>query len=635
MNASTFPDWKRIGRRIGKKLRDVLDPRPGVPGPSAEEREAQRIRDGFKGFVYFDSFDEVEAWKPTDVDPIQQANCPLLSRAAGEVHDCVGPKTKLLLCHDYGGGYHDYEGLRPAPLDGELYNCKYLQFVDTFIYFSHKLICVPSPSWINVLHRNGVKVLGTCLIEPQTPNMERLLVKESGRFTIANTLAEIANAYDFDGWLLNIEQDTPNTHQDWTHQLIDFLRELREQMGEYKEVLWYDALTTDGDVYYQNGLTESNLPFAEVANGLFTNYKWTERSLAKSSFLATRTGMPTSDVFFGIDLWAQNTNMPGPPRVTYPPKGGGGTNTGLEPHRGQLRSTLSSQDPLPNLWPLSAKEWEEIDEGPITRVLFGELNPGPSPSLKIWTKLAGCYEAEEKSPDHSVSPTAQAPFTARLRLYKLKMPADGSLEAAIDVEIKRDSDDIICGISLTYLDITSQQTVEVRHTLSRHRQFAKAVTRIPVQNSYGLLVELGIFMTGDVKMSTSLLLMEIARIVIKPKLPLTTAYQIQDIHTMERSRHSETQKRIVWSWVGDAQQDGEIWPEGMPWSRTTGPFSSFTIYLAGKAIGQAHCLEFLMKDKDVETLGDKITVEVVGNLFGGGHVNSPSITALRKDLILI
>lgn len=328
VNAVMFPDWSRIGRRIGKKLRDVLDPNPTIPGPSAEERRAQRLRDALVGLVYFDTFEEIESWTPTGIDPIHRANQPLLPRI-DNVYGRDGPKTRLLLCHDYKGGYHDYEGVRPSPLDSELYSCKYLQYVDTFIYFSHKLVSIPPPCWMNVAHRHGVRVFGTFLIEPQTLNMERLLMKTNGVFTIAKQLADMADAYGFDGWLLNIEQDAPEPYQDWSRNLVDFLNELRTAIGKQKRVLWYDALTTEGDVYYQNGLTSMNRPYFQATSGLFTNYKWTEKNLAESKLLARELGMATTDVCFGIDVWAQNTDMPGPPRVTYPLHGGGGTNTGL------------------------------------------------------------------------------------------------------------------------------------------------------------------------------------------------------------------------------------------------------------------------------------------------------------------
>ena len=32
--------------------------------------------------------------------------------------------------------------------------------IDTFIYFSHQLLTIPPPMWINAAHRHGTKVLG-------------------------------------------------------------------------------------------------------------------------------------------------------------------------------------------------------------------------------------------------------------------------------------------------------------------------------------------------------------------------------------------------------------------------------------------------------------------------------------------
>ena len=102
MESLGFPDWKKIGWHVGKKLRDILNP-PKASSPTREERRAQRLRDSLKGFAYFDDFDEVLAWQPYDVDHIQVPNTPLLERPATQVHDHKGPTTPVLLCHDYGG----------------------------------------------------------------------------------------------------------------------------------------------------------------------------------------------------------------------------------------------------------------------------------------------------------------------------------------------------------------------------------------------------------------------------------------------------------------------------------------------------------------------------------------------------
>jgi hypothetical protein len=45
--------------------------------------------------------------------------------------------------------------------------------------------------------------------------------------------------------------------------------------------------------------------------------------------VTSRSKIPPGNVFFGIDVWAQNTSSFTHPRVTYPEYGGGGTNTGV------------------------------------------------------------------------------------------------------------------------------------------------------------------------------------------------------------------------------------------------------------------------------------------------------------------
>lgn len=322
--------WKRIGWHLAKRLRDILRGSPSDTGPSKEERLAQRRRDVLKGFTYLDHFHELEEWSAEDVDPIQIANTPLVRREIVEPQESTGLKTsKVLLCHDYKGGYHDYESIRPEEVDVEDYSCEYLQYVDTFIYFSHKLVCVPPPTWTNLLHRNGVKVLGTFIVEPQSPDVERLLREHDGDFPAAQQLARMANTFGFDGWLLNIEKEFPTGVDNCIERLARFIRALKQHLGNDKQVVWYDALTVENEVDYQNGLTRKNLPFVRAADALFTNYEWMPTNVFEARRIANGNGIRTEDISFGIDVWAQNTHFSGPPRVTYPPEGGGGTNTGV------------------------------------------------------------------------------------------------------------------------------------------------------------------------------------------------------------------------------------------------------------------------------------------------------------------
>jgi len=179
------------------------------------------------------------------------------------------------------------------------------------------------------MHRNGVKILGTVILESDKIHSERMLDQKDGEFAVAKQLATIADAYGFDGWLLNVEIEFPKIVKDSTGKLTGFIRNLKRLLGAEGLVIWYDALNTDNRVDYQNGLTEKNATFALAADSLFTNYTWTKAKLEQAKIISQWHGILPKEVQFGIDVWAQNTDMLGPPRVTFPAKGGGGTNTGL------------------------------------------------------------------------------------------------------------------------------------------------------------------------------------------------------------------------------------------------------------------------------------------------------------------
>jgi len=67
-----LPNWRKIGRRVGRGLRDWIPSQDRDPSP--RERRAQRLRDVFKGFAYFDNFEEVIAWSEADVDPFKYSS---------------------------------------------------------------------------------------------------------------------------------------------------------------------------------------------------------------------------------------------------------------------------------------------------------------------------------------------------------------------------------------------------------------------------------------------------------------------------------------------------------------------------------------------------------------------------------
>jgi hypothetical protein len=140
VHPSTFVimGWKDILRPIRDGFRDNLPSKQPHHNPEDENR---RKEDVLKGFTYFDSFQEIDDWRPEQAYSFQRANTPLLRRPASTA---TKGRAKLTLIHDFSGGYHDYEDIHSPLVDRPSYSCEYLQTIDTFVYFSHKVCDIRS-----------------------------------------------------------------------------------------------------------------------------------------------------------------------------------------------------------------------------------------------------------------------------------------------------------------------------------------------------------------------------------------------------------------------------------------------------------------------------------------------------------
>lgn len=144
-----------------------------------------------KDFIYISKMSELADWRPedTEVQASKVSNTPLLGCRPLPLPNHPTAKAtplpipNLLSCHDYKGGYHleeSAQGQFPAP-PGPIYTAAHLHLIDTFVYFSHNLVSIPPSPWINTLHRNGVRVLGTFITEGSAGStaLSRLLDKGS------------------------------------------------------------------------------------------------------------------------------------------------------------------------------------------------------------------------------------------------------------------------------------------------------------------------------------------------------------------------------------------------------------------------------------------------------------------------
>lgn len=125
----------------------------------------------------------------------------------------------------------------------------------------------------------------------------KLLKSEEDADRAAAKLTQIAVDHGFDGWLINIENKIdPGSNVD---VLVHFVKSLTTQMrralaaspaspaagstagrnnnssgGGSSTVLWYDSVTVDGELEWQDRLNGKNRAFFDACDGIFSNYTW-------------------------------------------------------------------------------------------------------------------------------------------------------------------------------------------------------------------------------------------------------------------------------------------------------------------------------------------------------------------------
>ncbi|KAF3284146.1 hypothetical protein TWF970_011365 [Orbilia oligospora] len=268
---------------------------------------------------YFEDLNSVRNWQPDssrEGEASDIANVPLQERQLVEERDLF----KLLACHDFKGGYQPYEDSQGILSEEPVYTLEYLHLVSTFVYFSHHRVTIPPVPWINVMHKNGVRILGTFIVEPgSTTGFSDLLERDAnGTFIFVEKLAGIAEYYGFDGWLLNFEEHFPDTtfNLETTLKFIEELRKESDRRVKGSEIVWYDSLTIYNRVVYVNGLSPLNAPFFDVSSALFTNYRWNPLAQLLTTAALSKVMHRNHDVYMGIDVFGRGTF------------GGGGWGTG-------------------------------------------------------------------------------------------------------------------------------------------------------------------------------------------------------------------------------------------------------------------------------------------------------------------
>ncbi|CAN8002203.1 unnamed protein product [Ixodes hexagonus] len=229
-----------------------------------------------------------------------------IERLRERVRTPDGPQT--LLCHDMMGGYLEDRFLEGSS-ESDSYRFHHWHHIDTFVYFSHHLVTIPPPGWINAAHRHGVKVLGTFITEwdPGTKILEEIKSSQAVQ-KVATQLANVAASCGFDGWLINIESALGEDCGPFLEELLSAVTAETHRAVPGSEVIWYDSIVGSGKLRWQNELNEHNGHFFDRCDGIFLNYGWTEEHLERSARFAAGRGW---DVYVGVDVWARKTKYAG------------------------------------------------------------------------------------------------------------------------------------------------------------------------------------------------------------------------------------------------------------------------------------------------------------------------------------
>lgn len=215
------------------------------------------------------------------------------------------PKT--LLCHDMRGGYLEDRFRNGCyDLSEEPYRFIHWSNIDIFVYFSHHFITIPPRQWINSAHKNGVPILGTIIteVEPGEKLCADFLKDESTVDTFVKSVLKVTQDLKFDGWLVNIEN---KLSEDQVTLMTKLLKDLTAKLKESNPnalVIWYDAVTREGKLDWQNELNDRNKIFFDCCDGIFLNYTWKvenlENSISNLDDLRRRF-----DVFVGVDVFGR------------------------------------------------------------------------------------------------------------------------------------------------------------------------------------------------------------------------------------------------------------------------------------------------------------------------------------------
>ena len=288
--------------------------------------ESYNIRNSLQPTGNAYSIETLLKWSPESDEAARynRATIKLQDRFTGSViNKNANPNAKIMNCALTNPQTDN------APSQGgdteNAYVFSYWQYIDSYVYWggsSRGIFVLPTADVIDAGHKNGVPVLGTVGFpwgpSPNGDNeyveqIKQFLVKnEDGSFPVADKMIEMAKFYGFDGWFIN--QESYGCGKEEADLMVEFFTYMHEKDPSIR-IGWYDSMTTEGPVKYQDSLNPLNVGFFQkdgktVTDEFFLNYNWDR---ASSSFpelskvdmsikTAKEVGRSQYDVFAGVEV---------------------------------------------------------------------------------------------------------------------------------------------------------------------------------------------------------------------------------------------------------------------------------------------------------------------------------------------
>ncbi|NEE02637.1 endo-beta-N-acetylglucosaminidase [Phytoactinopolyspora halotolerans] len=285
---------------------------------------------------------DIKSWSPeTDAyAPYLRARVPLATRIPAfeptQARRGLDPRPKLMsLANDYVQPGNATEGYKYGP-GFEAYALRFWQYPDLYASWhglplegqhdadepQYGIINLPNPGYTEAAHRNGVLSLG-CWFWPRPEDFSEVVEQRTdGSFPMVDKMIEMAGYFGFDGYFINQEAQIP---AEQAELLMEFFTYFAEQAPDGFHLQWYDSLTVDGRITYENEFNEVNSPWIvdedgnRICDSIFLNYWWNDQRVRNSRQHALDLGLdPYEVVYTGQEIGKDRFAQPYDPRHIFP-----------------------------------------------------------------------------------------------------------------------------------------------------------------------------------------------------------------------------------------------------------------------------------------------------------------------------